>query len=119
MRSRQIFHELEQGKQQGKDFIKWWRKENDFADFELIDRYMKMADQSEIENFELLDKDEMWEVLTYWKSSGLRRSKSTKGEKIEWQHMGKDGLQHTYTCPYTARAIMSIFDAETHGDTLV
>lgn len=118
MRSGQIISELEQGKRQGKEFIKWWRKENDFVDFELIDRYVNAAAPFEIENFELLDKDEMWELLKSWKPSGLLRRKSTKGEKIEWQHLGKDGQQHTYTCPYNARTIMSIFDAETKGDTI-
>ena len=119
MRTVNIIEELEQGKRQGKEFIKWWRKENDFADFDLIDRYLKKVEaKNEIENFELLDKDEMWEILKPWKSVGLRRSKSTKGEKIEWQHLGKDGRQHTYTCPYSAINIMSIFDAETRGDTI-
>lgn len=119
MRSNLVMHELEQGKKQGKEFIKWWRKENAFADYELIDRYMKTIEtRHEIENFDLLDKDEMWEILKHWKPTGLRHSKSTKGENIEWQQLGKDGQQHTYTCPYNARTIMSIFDAETQGDTI-
>lgn len=119
MRTLNIKGELEQGKKQGKEFIKWWRKENDFVDFDLIDRYLKTIEaKHEIEDFELLDKEEMWEILKHWKSAGLRRSKSTKGEKIEWQHLGKDGQQHTYTCSYNARNIMSIFDAETRGDTI-
>lgn len=112
-------HELEQAKDQGKDFIKWWRKENDFADYELIDHYLATVEsKQEIENFELLGKDEMWDVLKRWKPTGLRRTKSTKGDKIEWRHMGKDGHMHTYNCPYNAHNIMSIFDAETRGDTI-
>ena len=119
MRSNQIKTELVQGKRQGKEFIKWWRKENDFADYELIDRYVKtLSSRHEIEDFEMLDKDQMWELLKRWKPSGLRRSKSTKGEKIEWQHLGKDGRQHIYSCPYNARNILSIFDTETRGDTI-
>lgn len=119
MKELQIRRDLELGKQHGKEFIKWSRKENDFVDFDLIDRFMEMADSNyEIADFELLDKDEMWEILTEWKPTGLRRSKSTKGKKIEWHHMGRDGKEHIYTRPYTAKAIMSVFDAVTHGDTL-
>ncbi len=64
MQSHQIINKLEQGKQNGKEFVKWWRKENDFVDFELIDRYVTTIDtKDKIEDFELLEKDEMWELL--------------------------------------------------------
>ena len=118
MKSRQIIRELEQGKQQGKKFIKWWRKENDFADFELIDRYIQTTDQFEIENFELLDMDEMWELLKNWQPSRLNYVKLTKDGKIEWQHTDKQGQKNIYTCPYNAHTIMSIFDTVTQGDTI-
>lgn len=120
MRKNQILRDIEKGKSEGKEFIKWWRIENDFTDFELVDTFIKNADSyHNIADFELLDTDQMWDVLKRWNPSGLRRSKSTKGDKIEWQHKTKDGQQHTYTCAYNARSIMSIFDAETRGDTIL
>jgi len=116
----QLLRAIEKGKQEGKEFIKWCRKENDFADFELIEHYLDATDaRHNIESFELLDKEEMWEILKRWKPKGLRHSVSSKSDMIEWQHRGKDGQVHTYTCPYNAQSIMSIFDAETRGDTLV
>jgi hypothetical protein len=118
MLSRQIISELEQAKRQGKEFIKWWRRENDFVDYEIIDHYVKTAGQTEIENFELLDKEQMWQVLKAWKSAGLRRTRTGDGGTIEWQHTGKDGQAKTHTCPYNAENIMKIFDVETRGDTL-
>ena len=118
MRGIQIKNELLQGKHQGKEFINWWRKENDFADFELIDRYLDtLESRHEIDNFDLLDKNRMWTVLKHWKASGLRCNNSPRSAKIEWQHLGKNGWQHTDTCPCSARNIISIFDAETRGDT--
>ncbi len=113
MRSNKITSELEQGKKQGKEFIRWWRKEDEFVDFELIDCYLERDKPSEIENFELLATDEIWQVLKTWKASGLTRIKSSQGETIEWQQAGKDGEQHTYTCPYNTHNLMSIFDTET------
>lgn len=119
MRASRVIHELEEGRKQGKEFIRWWRNENDFVDFELIDRYLQATGKSaEIENFELLNKEEMWTILTRWKPEGLRRYKTKGGEKIEWHHLGKDGQDKTYSCPYNARTIMSIFDTETQGDTI-
>ncbi len=53
-----------------------------------------------------------------WKPSGLRRSKSTKSDNIEWTHRNKEGKKETITCPYNAHNIMSIFDAETRGSTV-
>lgn len=120
MRKNQILRDIARGKEQGLEFIKWWRLENDFSDFELVDTFIKNADcYHEIADFELLDKEQMWEILKRWKPSGLRRRKTARGESIEWQHLTKDGQKHTYTCPYTARSIMSIFDAETGGDTIL
>jgi len=119
MKEHQIMHELELGKQQGKEFIKWWRKENDFVDFELIDRFVERIEADyEIDNFELLDKDEMWKVLERWEPTGLQRRQTTKGDNIEWQHRGKDGERHSVTSPYNAQSIMSIFDEVTRGNTI-
>ena len=119
MRSTQVIQELAKGQQKGKEFIKWCRKENDFSDYELIDNFINANNNShEIETFELLDTDEMWEILKRFKPKGLRRSKSTKTDTIEWQHKGKDGQLHTYTCAYNAHSIMSIFNAETRNNTV-
>ncbi len=61
MKSRQIIQDLEKGKLEGKEFIKWWRKENDFVDYELVDNYLKNSKtEHEIENYELLNMEEMW-----------------------------------------------------------
>jgi len=62
--------------------------------------------------------DEMWKILERWIPSGLQRRQATKGDKIEWRHIGKDGQQHNITCPCNARSIMSIFDEVTRGDTI-
>jgi len=110
---------IEQGKKNGKEFIKWWRKENDFVDFDLIDRYLRINDgRRNFENFDLLDKDEMWDVLQKQIPGDISHRVATKSDTIEWRHLGKDGEKHTYVCPYNAHSIMAIFDAETKGDTL-
>ena len=115
----QLIQAVQQGKEDGKEFIKWWRKENDFADFELIDDYLSATDQRHnIENFQLLDKEEMLDVLKRWNPK-IRRSQSTQSDTLEWPYRDKDGLMQTYSCPYNAHSIMSIFNAETRGDTLV
>ena len=111
---------IEQGKKEGKEFIKWWRKESDFVDFELIDRYLQAEDaRHDFENFDLLDKQEMWKVLQEQVPGDLYHRVATQSDTIEWQRIGKDGKTQTYVCPYNAHAMMSIFDAETKGQTLL
>jgi hypothetical protein len=67
MKEFEIRRDLELGKQQGKELIKWYRMENDFAEFDFIDRFLTMTEiNHEIADFELLDKDEMWDILKDW-----------------------------------------------------
>lgn len=120
MKEDQILKVIQQGKSHGKEFIKWWRKESDFVDFELIDRYLEAKDAHyEFENFDLLDKEEMWDILQKTVKGKLYHRIATKSDTIEWQHTGKDGITHTYTCPYNAHSIMAIFDSETKGNTIL
>jgi len=104
----------------GKDrcFIKWWRKENDFADYELIDRFLdNLTPQSEFEGYELLTMGEMLQELK--KRETKRMWVDThRGEKIlHWKHAGSDGTLREDTYRYTPEVIMALFDKATHGDT--
>lgn len=120
MKINRLLHEIEQGKEQDKEFIKWWRKENDFVDYQLLDDFVKTARPGqEFENFELLNKEQMWEILERWNPEGVRISNSTKGRSIEWRRRNAKGEEEITSCPYNARSIMSIFDQETRGDTLL
>jgi len=119
MRTNEIIRGIEEGQKAGKKFIKWWRIENDFTDYETFDSFIAHADSyHEIAGYQLLDIDEMWDVLKTWKPTGLKRVKTAKGEMIEWQKKAADGTLATETCPLTAKAIMYIFDSETGGDVV-
>lgn len=119
MRTNEIIDGIRQGQKQGKSFIKWWRIENDFIDYETFDSFIEHAgSKHEIAGYELLDIDEMWAELKRWKPTGLNRRATTRGEEIEWQHLGADGTLKVETCPLTARSIMHIFNAETGGDVV-
>ncbi len=100
-------------------FIKWWRKENDFADYELIDKFMAhIAPEHEFEGFELLSMDEMWQELKRREPKRIWMEKQ-KGEPVlHWQHLGSDGRLREDHYRYSAKVLMALFDKETHGDTL-
>jgi len=119
MRSGEILQEIEKGREDGLTFIRWWRKENDFSDYELCDRFVKNSDSfHEIGGFDLLNLEQMWEVLKRWTPSGLRRIRTARGEQIEWHRKLPDGRVEVETCALTPEAVMYIFDYETGGDVL-
>lgn len=119
MRSADVIKGIKQGRSDGKSFVKWWRIENDFTDYELATSFIEHAESGhEIAGYELLDNEQMWEVLKRFKPHGLRRVQSRSGEKIEWQKRDTGGGVHTETCAFTPEAIMYIFDYETGGDVV-
>ena len=119
MRRGDIVQAIEKGREEGMLFIHWWRKENDFSDYELCDSFVRNADSShEIGGFDLLNLEQMWDVLTRWKPTGLKRYRSGRGEMIEWQRKGADGTLERETCALTPETVMYIFDYETRGDVV-
>lgn len=120
MRSSEIVREIRSRPEGAEEFIRWWRKENDFADYELVNTFIKhsRADH-EIGGFELLDIEQMWSAVLRLVPKGLERVRTRKGEVVEWTKMGRDGKKHTYICPFSAETVMMIFDEKTRGDTLV
>ncbi len=119
MRAGEIIRAIENGRESGMMFIRWWRPENDFSDYELCDNFIRNADSThEIGGFDLLSLEQMWDVLTRWKPTGLKRVKTARGEMIEWQKRQADGTLKLETCPLTPGAVMYIFDYETGGDVV-
>ena len=96
------------------NFIGWWRKEEDFIDYDLVDRFISNSLQNqEIGGFELLGTEGMWQRLQ--SVCGDRVMKTQKGgeQLIEWTVGGE-----RRTLSYTPKSIMDIFDAETKGDVI-
>ncbi len=118
MNNREISNALEKAQEQGKEVIRWYRKENDFVDFELIDKFLATDQTVEFEGYELLSKEEMWDTLQRWQSKGLSLVEANGEDTIEWQYPDKNGQKHIYQCPYNAHNLMVIFDKLTQGDTI-
>jgi hypothetical protein len=100
-------------------FIKWWRKENDFVDYELLDTFLaNLKLEHEFSGFELLTLEQMWLELhrraPHRVALGQRRGEPV----IRWQHMAADGTMHEDVYPFDAPSLMGVFEGETRGDTL-
>ena len=118
MTGRDVLKKVTESRSPEQLFIKWNRKENDFADYDLIDRFVKnLSVSEEFEEVELLTMEEMFSKIKNLTGDRVRRVKVNNGENVEWQHKGKSGVT-TQTCPYIPETLMTIFDVETKGDTI-
>ena len=109
----EILKQIKERRTDDQQFIKWWRKEEDFLDFDLIDSFIENIDLGEeIGGFDLVSMDEMWENLEKVTSSRVERTKQRGEDVIVWRR----GSGEEQVCPYNAESMMTIFDVETHGD---
>ena len=92
-------------------FIKWWRKEQDFLDFDLLDRFMNnMQDNQEIDGYGLVDMNEMWGYVQKTAGSKVQRVMKNGVDTLLW--CDKDSIV-VKEMPYSAESLIEIFDTET------
>lgn len=110
---------LQQIKKQRNDkhfFVKWWRIEDDFLDYDLIERFIANAsDSAEMAGFELLTMDDMWREIKRIAGERVTLLHTPSGDNVEWVYEGKSGVKKQ-TCVYTPTTLMTIFDVETKGN---
>jgi hypothetical protein len=109
-------------------FINWWRKENDFADYELIDRFLEnLTPEREFEVFELLSMDDMYKELKRHASKGSGQ-KSTKESRccIGSISVVMAASEKTLTaihlrCSWLSltKRLMATLSVRTHGGALI
>ncbi|RMF47773.1 MAG: hypothetical protein D6751_01930 [Deltaproteobacteria bacterium] len=118
MKGQDVFERISATRTPEDRFIRWWRKENDFVDYELLSDFLhRLQGNEEFAGFELLDTDTMWTQLKRFAGDRVRRETRTRGDYIIWQRSaGK--AQETVQMSYTAESIMHIFNEETQGMTL-
>jgi len=101
-------------------FIRWWRKENDFADYQLLSDFEQgVLPGVEYGGFELLTLEQMWQALQSFCPDKVSRKIVDEHEMIVWNHTTSDGEENRYVCPLTAKTIMDIFNVETRGNPIV
>ena len=99
-------------------FVKWWRIEDDFLDYDLIERFIANASSNaEMAGFELLTMDDMWTEVKRVAGDRVTFKHDPPGGSgsVEWVYAGKNGVKKQ-TCVYTPETLMTIFDVETKGN---
>jgi len=118
MKKSDILEKIQEQRNESHCFVKWWRKENDFVDYELIDRFTKNTDDpKEMEGFSLLTMNDMWDELQRIAGPRVKLLHNISGDKVEWVNKGNSGTK-TQICAYTQETLMTIFDVETKGNPI-
>lgn len=116
MRGREAIRSIKDQRSADHYFVKWWRKEEDFLDYDLIDRFVTNAGiDEEIGGLQLLTMNDMWHEVERIGGARVKLIHDTSGDKVTWVHKGKSGMS-THVCAYTPESLLEIFDAETHGN---
>jgi hypothetical protein len=116
MRGQDIIKTLNERRTEKLCFVKCWRKEEDFLDYDLIDRFLENTKGTdEFGGIDLLTMDDMWNEVRRVSGSRVTLLHDRDGDRVEWVHKGKKGVQKI-TCAYTPETLMEIFDVETKGN---
>ena len=119
MKGSEVVHELTGQDTGERCFIKWWRRENDFVDYELVDSFIEQArTDQDFAGYELLNLQQMWETLQRSTAGHVTREKRGQREVIVWTHREASGKENTEVCNFTPQTVMAIFDVETRGNVL-
>ena len=107
--------EKERSKHPERVFIKWWRREEDWLDFDLISRFLENIDYgAEIGGFELIDQEEMWRTLE--RRCGGRVTKVQREDGTAVLHYtppeGAEMEDRLPEYPYTPESLLKILDVE-------
>lgn len=119
MRGPEMLKELQGKVDTNHPFVRWWRPENDFCDYDLVERFRAtLGSGEEFGGFELLTMREMWDEVKRVTGERVSRCrKSRSGEMIEWRHLEVDGMR-VDVLPYAAETMIAIYDAETRDNPI-
>lgn len=117
MKGYEITKKVRERKQPNDQFIKWWRKENDFLDYDLIDRYMKnFKDSEEIYDFDLIDIEQMWRELKKLCGDRINRIDKDGSQFVSWRPAAGTQAGTPQECLFNPESLINIFDRETRGN---
>jgi hypothetical protein len=100
-------------------FIKTWRREEDWIDFDLVSKFLETIDMGqEFGGFSLIDEQEMWRTLEH--RCGSRLSKTQRDGKWVLLYKPPKGVEIEEKLPpeipYTPDSMLKILEIETQGN---
>ena len=96
-------------------FIKWWRNEEDFIDFDLVTRFLERLDYgAELAGFELIDQDKMWRTIESRCNGRASKVERDGTVVLLWTPpRGAELAEKLTEYPFTPESLLKILDVET------
>ena len=117
MKGYEIMKEIRTRRGSNDIFIKWWRRENDFLDFDTIDRFVTNFKDSEvIYDFALLGIDQMWGEVKRICGDRISKVDKADGAVLVWEPAQGSKAGQKLECPFTPESLVKIMDTETKGN---
>lgn len=117
MKGHELVKQIEQEKIEHPDriFIKWWRSEEDWVDFDLVTRFLEnLSPSSEIGGYGLIDQDEMWRTVESRCQGRLSKVQRDGRWVLLWNPPGGAEVEDRLPeYPDTPETLLKILDAET------
>ncbi|GFO54074.1 hypothetical protein GMSM_10810 [Geomonas sp. Red276] len=107
----------ERSKHPDRVFIKWWRNEEDWIDFDLVARFLDTVDYgTDISGFNLIDQEEMWQVIEERTKGRATRVDRGDGSYVILYSPPENAEmeERLPEYPYTPETLVKILDAETN-----
>lgn len=97
-------------------FIKWWRNEEDFIDFDLVGRFLdNLKESTKIGGFELIDQEEMWRTVEARCGGRISKERRDGDWVVRWDPpSGVEVEDRRDEYPYTPESLLKILDMETN-----
>lgn len=97
-------------------FIKWWRKEEDWLDFDLVTRFLENLNYgSEIGGYELIDQEEMWRTIERRSTGRVSKVQRDGRSVVLWEPpQGAEVEDLLPEYPDTPETLLKILDVETN-----
>jgi hypothetical protein len=113
MTGKEIVEQIRAQKNENHAFIKWWRKEEDWIDYDLIDRFVATAKEDEnIDGYELVGIDDLWQQLQRLCPDRVAKVEREGQNLVTWSRT--DGQRRE--CLFGPQSLLEIFDSETRGN---
>lgn len=97
-------------------FIKWWRKEQDYIDFDLVVRFLDKfgSGSAEVAGFELIDQEEMWRLVEKRCEGRVTRVLQDDSWVLKWTPPKGAEVDTLPVYPYTPESLHKILDVESN-----
>lgn len=119
MKGTELVAAIEARRRPDLQFIKWWRREEDFLDYDLIDRFLQNTDpEEEIGGFELVGMDEVWERVKHVAGDRVRHEMREESDSVEWKRGAEGGEIRKFSCAWSPENLLKILDVETRGSVI-